>query len=161
MGALDRLGYAELAQKLKPYIVPWVTAGAGGAATGGPGVGIATHALNGPYHTGILAQSQAPWALSQAAGDARYLMATRQVIAGAGLTGGGVLTLDVQLDVGAGPGITVAADTVALASSVAGSGLTFATGVLAVGALILLWLEARGGGPAVPAAATVPIDRRR
>ena len=133
MGALDRLGYAELAQKLKPYIVPWVKAGAGGA-TGGPGVGIATHALNGPYHTGTLAQSQAPWALSQAAADARYLMATRQVIAGAGLTGGGVLTLDVQLDVGAGPGIAVAADTVALASTVAGSGLTFSTGVLAVGA---------------------------
>ena len=31
---------------------------------------------------------------------------------------------------------------------------------LAVGALILLWLESRGGGPAVPAAATVPIARR-
>ena len=45
--------------------------------------------------------------------------------------------------------------------SVAGALALAGVGVLAVGALILLWLEARGGGPAVPAAATVPIDRRR
>ncbi len=41
------------------------------------------------------------------------------------------------------------------------AGALAGVGVLAVGAVILLWLEARGGGPAVPAAATVPIDRRR
>lgn len=39
---------------------------------------------------------------------------TRQVIAGAGLSGGGALTADVTVNVGAGAGITVNADTVAV-----------------------------------------------
>jgi hypothetical protein len=38
----------------------------------------------------------------------------RQVIAGAGLTGGGALTADITLDVGAGTGITVGASDVAI-----------------------------------------------
>ncbi|MDO5693201.1 MAG: amino acid permease [Pseudomonadota bacterium] len=40
------------------------------------------------------------------------------------------------------------------------AGALAGVGVLAVGALILLWLESRGG-PGVPVAATVPIKRRR
>jgi hypothetical protein len=50
--------------------------------------------------------------------------------AGAGLTGGA----GSALAVGAGNGITVNANDVALASSVAGGGLTYTTGVVAVGA---------------------------
>ena len=57
------------------------------------------------------------------------------VNAGSGLTGvnedGGAATLNV----GAGDGITVNADDVALASSVAGSGLTYTSGVLSVDAI--------------------------
>lgn len=49
--------------------------------------------------------------------------------AGAGLTFDGT-----ALNVGAGDGITVAADSVGLASSLAGGGLTYMSGVLAVGA---------------------------
>jgi len=53
------------------------------------------------------------------------------VTAGSGLTGGGT-TGTVSLNVGAGDGITVNADDVALASSVAGDGLTFTNGVVDV-----------------------------
>lgn len=53
------------------------------------------------------------------------------VAAGAGLTGGGTEGA-VTLTVGAGNGITVNADDIALASSTAGDGLTYTTGVLAV-----------------------------
>jgi hypothetical protein len=42
----------------------------------------------------------------------------RQVISGAGLTGGGTLTADRTLDVGAGTGITVAADNISVDSAV-------------------------------------------
>ena len=45
---------------------------------------------------------------------AALVLATRNVIAGAGLTGGGVLSADRTFDVGAGTGITVAADSVGL-----------------------------------------------
>jgi len=99
----------------------------GGA--GGSGGGVTDHGLltgladddHGQYHT-------------DARGDARYVLLTRQVLGGAGLTGGGALSGDVTLAVGAGLGITVNADDVALASTVGGAGLTFAAGVLAVGA---------------------------
>jgi hypothetical protein len=43
--------------------------------------------------------------------------AERDVIAGAGLTGGGALSSDVTLNVGAGTGITVASDTINLANT--------------------------------------------
>ena len=45
--------------------------------------------------------------------------------------GGGDLSADRTFTVGAGYGITVNADDVALSSSVAGAGLTYTTGVLA------------------------------
>lgn len=51
-----------------------------------------------------------------------------QIVAGAGLTKNGN-----TLDVGAGDGIVVNTDTVALASTVAGNGLTFSSGVVSVG----------------------------
>ena len=53
------------------------------------------------------------------------------VTAGDGLTGGGTGG-DLTLTVGAGDGITVAADTVSLATGVAGDGLTLTSGVLSV-----------------------------
>ena len=97
--------------------------GATSGATTGGGAMIA-HSLNGPYHTGTLDASQAPWAVAT----------TRTLTAGSGLTGGGDLSADRSFTVGAGYGITVNADDVALASSTAGAGLTYTTGVLAVGA---------------------------
>lgn len=68
-----------------------------------------------------------------ARGDARYLQTSRTLTAGAGLTGGGDLSADRTFTVGAGLGITVNADDVALAATVAGDGLTYSSGVLAVG----------------------------
>lgn len=47
-------------------------------------------------------------------GDARYPPTSRAITAGAGLTGGGTLAADRTINVGAGTGITVAADAVGL-----------------------------------------------
>lgn len=55
---------SELAKDLKPYIVPWLTEAR--SVTVGTG-GLSAHALNGPYHTGTLAESQAPWAVTSTA----------------------------------------------------------------------------------------------
>lgn len=57
------------------------------------------------------------------------------VNAGSGLTGVNEDGGDATLNVGAGDGITVNANDVALASSVAGSGLTYTSGVLSVNAI--------------------------
>lgn len=51
---------------------------------------------------------------TDARGDARYPPLARNLVAGAGLTGGGTLAADRTLAVGAGTGITVNADDVAL-----------------------------------------------
>jgi len=57
------------------------------------------------------------------------------IVAGDGLTGSSLDSDDATLNVGAGDGITVNADDVSLASSVAGSGLTYTSGVLSVDAI--------------------------
>src|SRR3990172_1089712 len=94
---------------------------------------------------------------------ATIVRTSRQVIAGAGLTGGGALSADVTLNVGAGDGITVAAYAVAvnlaspsglsfatgalqLDDSVAGAGLTISSKVLAVGAGTLVSVGADSVG---------------
>jgi hypothetical protein len=56
------------------------------------------------------------------------------ITAGTGLTGGGTIAATRTLNVGAGNGITVNANDVALASSTGGAGLAFSAGVLSVGA---------------------------
>lgn len=55
------------------------------------------------------------------------------VTGGSGLTGTSEGGPDVTLNVGAGDGISVTADAVSIASTAAGNGLTYATGVIAVG----------------------------
>jgi len=64
--------------------------------------------------------------------DARYVPLGRTVTAGSGLTGGGALSANITLNVGAGAGITVNDNDVALAAGVAGNGLTLTGGVLDV-----------------------------
>lgn len=88
---------------------------------------------------------------NDARGDARYVPLARTVTAGAGLTGGGALSGDITLTVGAGQGITVNADDVALASSVAGSGLTYSSGVLNVGVANTINASGAGSGLSVEA----------
>lgn len=53
--------------------------------------------------------------------------------AGTYTAGNGLTLTGTVFDIGAGDGITVGADTVSLASTVAGNGLTYSSGVLAVG----------------------------
>ena len=122
----------------------FLSGGAGGSA------GVTDHGLltgladddHGQYHT-------------DARGDARYVPLARTVGAGSGLTGGGALSGDITLTVGAGAGITVNADDVALASTVAGSGLTYATGVINVGAGDGITVGADAVGLTTPGTLTV------
>ncbi len=88
---------SNLAQQLRPY---WLRDVAAGTTTGGTASGLVAHELSGPYHTGSLAESQATWAATKAQITS---------LPGAGLTYDGI-----ALAVGAGNGITVNADDVAL-----------------------------------------------
>ena len=123
-------------RNLRPYVLEDVRAiVSAGSAGSNAAAALTAHRLNDTtYHLGQLDPSQATWALTTSAGDARYITSARQVIAGAGLTGGGTLAGDVTIDVNPGAGLAVSADAVILASTVAGAGLTYSTGVLAVGA---------------------------
>ena len=98
---------STLAAKLRPHWlrdVANVTVSASGGA-----VGVTDHgALTGLF------DDDHPGYLTAVRGDARYITSTRQVIAGAGLTGGGDLSADRTFTVGAGLGLTVNVDNVAL-----------------------------------------------
>jgi hypothetical protein len=94
---------------------------------GNNGGGVTDHGVL----TGLLDDDHTQY-LNSTRGDARYVPLARTVTAGFGLTGGGALSGNITLAVGAGDGISVAADTVALASSVAGAALSYTSGVLAV-----------------------------
>jgi hypothetical protein len=98
----------------------------------------ADHTISGATSGHVLRASSATAAAFSAIQDAdlpsTLVRTSRTITSGAGLTGGGDLSADRTLAVGAGVGITVNADDVALASSVAGAGLTFSAGVVAVGA---------------------------
>lgn len=54
---------AEIWQKIKPHAVRDLVGGGNSSATTTLGA-LTPHALSGPYHTGILAESQAPWAVT-------------------------------------------------------------------------------------------------
>jgi hypothetical protein len=103
----------------------------------------------------VVAGSGISVAADAVAVDSTVVRTTRTVTAGAGLTGGGALSSDITLTVGAGTLITVGADTVGITtganyqyigtgsgtaaawqnlSGLAGAGLTHSAGVLAVGA---------------------------
>lgn len=104
----------------------------------GSGLG-GDHTVSGLTAGYVLRASSATAAAFAAIQDAdlpaTIVRTSRAVNGGAGLTGGGALSADLTLAVGAGSGITVNADDVALATSVAGAGLVFSSpGVLAVGA---------------------------
>ena len=105
-------------RNLRPYVledVRSIVSAASVSTGGGSAAALTAHRLNDTtYHIGQLDPSQATWALTVSAADLRYVTSARQIIAGDGLTGGGTLAGDVTLNVGAGAGITVAADTVAL-----------------------------------------------
>jgi hypothetical protein len=144
--------YSSEYKNLQPYVVEDIrkVVNAAGASGGGSVTqGVTDHGAL----TGLLDDDH-PQYLTPVRGDARYITAARQVIAGTGMTGGGALSADVTLNVGAGNMITVGADTVAVAdggtyqfigtgagaaaswrnvSELAGNGLTQAAGVLAVG----------------------------
>ena len=105
--------YSSEYKNLEPYVVTTARSVANavlaGATGGGSGGGITDHGgLTG------LSDDDHPQYLTPVRGDARYLTATRLLTAGAGLTGGGDLSADRSFAVGAGAGITVNADDVAL-----------------------------------------------
>ena len=119
------------------------------------GVDISTHAANASaHHAPVTAGDGIGVSGQQVAVDASVVRTGRQVLAGAGMTGGGDLAADRTLAVGAGTLIAVGDDTVGLApgaayqfvgtgndtvpewrnvSELAGNGLTATNGVLAVG----------------------------
>ena len=91
----------------------WVQFAGGGAVTAGAGLTQTGNVLDVGAATGIVVTADTV-GLDTAYTNAQYAWSSRTVTAGAGLTGGGDLTASRTLDVGAGTGITVAADTVAL-----------------------------------------------
>ena len=110
----------RLALQLKPIVMSWLS----DAVAYSPSVGSA----GGPSSPGAPTDAQY---LALALNSS--LSAERVFVPGSGLTGAdGGANGNYTLSVGAGQGITVNADDVALASSTAGAGLTFSSGVLNV-----------------------------
>lgn len=125
----------------------------------GSGVPVSLTAGDGLVLTGttldVVAGDGVSVAADSVAVDSTVVRTTRTVTAGSGLTGGGALSADLTLNVGAGTLVTVGADTVGITagssyqfigtgsgtaatwqnlSGLAGNGLTHSAGVLAVGA---------------------------
>ena len=121
---------SEIANAIKPFVLSWIKdVSSNSGSSGGAGTGVAVHDFLGPYHTRpsltagrFLASPAAATGLPdfraialsdiQSVADTRYALSGRLINAGGGLTGGGALTADVTLNVGAGTGITVGADVV-------------------------------------------------
>ena len=98
----------------------WVLYGAGQVYTAGNGLTLSVNDFNVGAGTGITVAADTV-ALDTAYMGTNYAAAARTVTAGNGLTGGGDLTANRTLDVGAGTGITVLTDSVAVDFSVAAS----------------------------------------
>lgn len=65
MAKMNSEELGKLARDLKPYLAGWFGYNAAAAAASGANNNVLTaHALNSSYHTGQLAQSQAPWAVT-------------------------------------------------------------------------------------------------
>lgn len=143
----------RLADKLKPYIVPWLPKAA--AASGGAGGGasaadianaIAAHEAEADPHPVYLtgAEGNAIYSplghihddryYTEAESDGRYALLTRNMIAGDGLLGGGTLagdrTFDVNLDTTRG--MYLAGGTQVAINADTSKGLNFVAGQLVV-----------------------------
>lgn len=129
----------ELYQALRPLLLRDVAIAASGSrASSG---GMETHALNSNWHTGQLAETQAPWAATK--NEWATALATHAALPDvhhAAVTAGALVEV-VGQQVGVAPGtayqfIGTGSDTVPEwrnVSELAGNGLTAANGVLAVG----------------------------
>lgn len=73
-----------------------------------------------------------------------YALSDVTVTAGSGLTGGGDLSADITLNVGAGTGITVAADSVSISSSYLGANPTGTVGLSTVNGSATTYLRSDG-----------------
>ena len=121
--------YSSEYKALQPYVVEdirkVVTAA---AASGGSSASLS---ITDHGALGGLLDDDHPQYLTPIRGDARYIPATRQVIAGDGLTGGGALTADVTLNAAvSGLGLSVGPDVITLTSS-SDVGTTPAAAILA------------------------------
>ena len=123
---------SQLAQDLKPYILPWIAAAnrGGGSSSGGS---VAAHDFS--LHTGTIADAQAPQFLLR--DGTRSLTGNLSVTAGVTIDGvdisAHVLDANAHHDQAtAGTGISVAGQVISLAAGVAGAGLAHAAGVLSV-----------------------------
>lgn len=113
----------EIYQALRPL---WLRdlaqaiSGVGAGAGSGTTSGMVAHALASSWHTGQLAETQAPWAATK--NEWATALATHAALP------------DVHhAAVSAGTGISVAGQQISLSSTVAGAGLGYAAGVLSVG----------------------------
>lgn len=126
----------ELYQALRPLLLRDVAVAVGGS--GAAAGGMETHALSSNWHTGTLAETQAPWAATK--NEWATALATHAAL------------VDVHhAAVTAGDGIGVSGQQVSLLATVAGAGLTHASGVLAVGAGTLIAVGADAVGIATGA----------
>ena len=114
----------------------WVQFGAGATYTAGAGLTLTANDLAVGAGTGIVVAADTV-ALDTTYLGTNYASSARTVTAGNGLTGGGDLTANRTFDVGAGTGITVAADTVALDTTYTDTRYVNVTGDTMSGQLLL------------------------
>ncbi|MGB2787861.1 MAG: hypothetical protein WBC13_00865 [Dokdonella sp.] len=130
-----------LADQLLPFLLPLLRQ----QTQAGASASVGQHELSGGLHVGVLADSQAPQFLKM--DGSRPLTGNLSVIDGVMIDG-----VDISIHAGdpaahhdpvtAGAGISLAGQQVSLASTVAGAGLSYSSGVVNVGAGTLISVAA-------------------
>ncbi len=122
---------AKLARDLKPYMAAWFNyQSASTAASGGSG-GLVAHALDSAYHTGTLAKTQAPWAVTNDTFAVHVADANAHHPAAQSGAGINVASQVVSVALATTSGLNTTSG-LAIDDAIAGSGLTISGKILAV-----------------------------